>query len=83
MDEQPSTVYFFNAPTEVVESLKPAVQALMRSDQQEIAVNPVEHDCDQCEAKAVIEALRAKSPKLAKLIDAMEAQERAAMELGL
>lgn len=49
----------------------------------EIAVNPVQHDCDQCEAKAVLEALKAKSPKLAKLIDAMEAQERAALELGL
>lgn len=36
------------------------------------------HDCDKCEAKAVLEALKAKSPKLAKLIDAMEAQERAA-----
>jgi len=47
------------------------------------AVNPVEHDCNKCEAKAVIEALRAKSPKLAKLIDAMQAEVEAAAELGL
>jgi hypothetical protein len=39
--------------------------------------------CDQCEAKAVIEALRAKSPKLAKLIDAMQAEVDAARELGI
>lgn len=41
------------------------------------------HDCKDCYAKGVIEALRARSPKLAALIDAMEAQERAAHELGL
>lgn len=83
MDEQPSMVYFFGTPTEVVEGLKPAVQALMSSSQQETAVEPVNHDCESCYAKGVIEALKAKSPKLAKLIDAMEAQERAAFELGL
>jgi hypothetical protein len=41
------------------------------------------HDCNNCEAKGVIEALRAKSPKLAALIDAMEQEQRAAAELGL
>lgn len=41
------------------------------------------HDCDHCTAKATIEALRAKSPKLAKLIDAMQAEVEAAQELGL
>lgn len=40
-------------------------------------------NCEACYAKGVIEALRAKSPKLAALIDAMEAQERAAHELGI
>lgn len=59
------------------------VEVVEPERQYEIAVNPVQHDCDQCEAKRVIEALKAKSPKLAALIDAMEAQERAAMELGL
>ncbi len=48
-----------------------------------VAVNPIEHDCDPCEAKAVIEALRAKSPKLAKLIDALQAEVEAAAALGL
>lgn len=41
------------------------------------------HDCKDCYAKGVIEALRAKSPKLAALIDAIEAEQRAAFELGL
>ena len=45
--------------------------------------HPAAHDCNACEAKAVIEALRAKSPKLAKLIDAMQAEVEAARELGL
>ena len=44
---------------------------------------PVRHDCDGCEAKTVIEALRAKSPKLAKLIDAVQAEVEATRELGL
>lgn len=44
---------------------------------------PVTHDCETCEAKAVIEALRAKSPKLAALIEALEAEKRAARDLGL
>jgi len=59
------------------------VEVMESGREDEIAVNPVQHDCDQCEAKAVLEALKSKSPKLAALIDAMEAQERAAMELGL
>jgi len=59
------------------------VEVIESERQYEIAGNPVRHDCDQCEAKAVLEALKSKSPKLAALIDAMEAQERAAMELGL
>ncbi len=42
-----------------------------------------QHECNSCEAKAVIEALRAKSPKLAKLIDAMQAEVEAAAELGI
>lgn len=41
------------------------------------------HNCTDCAAKDVIEALRAKSPKLAKLIDAMQAEVEAARELGL
>lgn len=41
------------------------------------------HNCETCEAKRVLDALRGKSPKLAALIDAMEAQEQAAKELGL
>lgn len=87
MDEQPSIVYFFNTPTEVVDSLKPAVQALMRSSQEETAGEIHETAnapyCESCYAKAVVETLRAKSPKLAALIDAMEQEQRAAHELGL
>ena len=45
--------------------------------------HPATHDCKDCDAKAVIEALRAKSPKLAKLIDAMQAEVEAVRELGL
>lgn len=59
-----------------------------QADQQQFDVEALddfdrEHVCETCTAKAVVEALRAKSPKLAALIDAMEAQERAAHELGL
>jgi hypothetical protein len=45
--------------------------------------HPTTHECSECGAKAVIEALRGKSPKLAKLIDAMQAEVEAARELGL
>lgn len=44
---------------------------------------PEAHDCETCEAKAIIEALKSKSPKLAALIEAMEAEQKAASELGL
>lgn len=44
---------------------------------------PVAHDCETCEAKAIIAMLRARSPKLAALIDAMEETQRKAAELGL
>lgn len=40
---------------------------------------PPTHDCNGCEAKA----LKAKSPKLAKLIEAMQVEVEAARELGL
>ncbi len=45
--------------------------------------HPATHDCKDCDAKAVIEALRAKSPKIAALIDAMQAEVNAMKELGL
>ena len=45
--------------------------------------HPATHECTECGAKAVIEALRGKYPKLAKLIDAMQAEVEAARELGL
>lgn len=48
-----------------------------------VALRPIQHNCETCEAKRVIEALRAKSPKLAKLIDAMQAEVEAAAALGL
>jgi hypothetical protein len=43
----------------------------------------VERDCEHCEAKAIIGMLKARSPKLAALIEAMEATQRTAAELGL
>lgn len=73
MDEQSNAHVY--APT--FQQLGEAVAFAKAHDLQE------PHDCKDCYAKGVIEALRAKSPKLAALIDAMEAQERAAHELGL
>jgi hypothetical protein len=64
-----------------------AAPAVMPADEPTIQVmtlvqKPI-HNCTDCAAKDVIEALRAKSPKLAKLIDAMQAEVEAARELGL
>lgn len=60
-------------PAQVAEQFQHVVEAL----------TPIQHDCQQCTAKTTIEALRAKSPKLAKLIDAMQAEVEAAAELGI
>jgi hypothetical protein len=52
------------------------IEAVLKDEAQPAA-------CAECGSKRVIEALRAKSPKLAKLIDAMQAEVEAARELGL
>ena len=44
---------------------------------------PEAHDCEHCEAKAIIGMLKARSPKLAALIEAMEDVQRKADDLGL
>ena len=61
------------------------VGAPIPSERIETIINdPSERNaCEECGSKLVIEALRAKSPKLAKLIDAMRAEIEAAAELGL
>lgn len=74
----PTSVSFFNTDPETVKRLIPKVEARVN----DLRGEP-EHDCESCEAKKVIEALKAKSPKLAALIAAMEAEAKAASELGL
>ncbi len=41
------------------------------------------HDCEHCEAKAIIGMLKSRSPRLAALIEAMEDVQRKADDLGL